>query len=985
MNVAFLAVCLFWCAVLCPAHAQINKGQKLAAQRQYEAALEAFKNDLERPTSKPIALAGIARIYADDRYPKRDLFKAYQFASRALREFEQRSSGDKKKIQNKGEDQLSLSKLQKDVLTKAYQKTLQSNQLAEYNAFLETFQTTTTQQRAALAKRRDQLAYDQAEAEGSYTAFQQVWDQYHKTIELHQTTLYKKLQRRLLESYVEEKGWRMYFKFETLYPGNIYVREGDRAYEFISTQRKNTVAAYSDFIRAYPRSPFVTFARDGLYQLVMATEDLEAYDEFVRRHNKHEEMGALWKRFYALYRSQRGPASVQDFAKAYPDYPFPEELEADQRQVQTGLEQPFYDQIVATEDVLLILDFLQQYPQSPYVAKLEVPFYKSLVKNPLLRGTQAFLKAYPRSVHYDDVLALHYNSLAQDGELGTLNQFMMEHPEYKNIERQQKDLELAETGAALNLKGPMPEDAAARYENYIQAAAPKERAWVALQRCIAPDLAKGDHKAALATVQRLAPHFGPSDPRITQLQSLLIAPVSSPAQLVDLSQQFNQKNMRLCDVAMDHSRLIFSTPKADATYALWEAQRKGQEWLPPRPLEVLEQLAASGAQLDDLSYDQQVSFWSIVGEDNSVNLWYAHKKETEWMIPTSLEPFGKQPSSQSDGYLSAGGQALLFASDATQGVLHHAGQSLSEDFHGSGKGNWDLFVKLRNAKGQWTTPINLGDVINTPYEERHPFLHPDGKTLYFCSDGHGGMGRLDVYRCTRLDDTWTQWSTPENLGASFNSPDNDFPQAVSLDGQWFYWMRQSADEKTLTVFEATLPKAQRASAMTLTPCQVQTPQGAPLSATVAWQADQQTSIPYHHQTTSGMAQLPTAPKKHYRCWVNKSGYWAPAHYFHAGTLSETLTLIAYPVSQLSNHKLVLLHPASTQAQQQAEVARLADFLKKEQITLLLPQNQTAQPGLLSAQAVERLLIDLGCPKKYLSWYSPQEPFEGSTGLLVGFE
>ena len=71
-------------------------------------------------------------------------------------------------------------------------------------------------------------------------------------------------------------------------------------------------------------------------------------------------------------------------------------------------------------------------------------------------------------------------------------------------------------------------------------------------------------------------------------------------------------------------------------------------------------------------------------------------------------------------------------------------------------------------------PINLGIKINTDLAERTPFLTEDKKTLYFSSNGHDGYGEQDVFVSERLDDKWTSWSTPKNLGSKINGQYNDW-------------------------------------------------------------------------------------------------------------------------------------------------------------------------------------------------------------------
>jgi outer membrane protein OmpA-like peptidoglycan-associated protein len=88
-------------------------------------------------------------------------------------------------------------------------------------------------------------------------------------------------------------------------------------------------------------------------------------------------------------------------------------------------------------------------------------------------------------------------------------------------------------------------------------------------------------------------------------------------------------------------------------------------------------------------------------------------------------------------------------------------------------GNLDLYVAFRTEDRKHpysgTESINLGTVINTPADEISPWLSYDGVTLYFASDGHDGYGRMDIFKSIRLDDTWTNWSTPTNLGPGINS------------------------------------------------------------------------------------------------------------------------------------------------------------------------------------------------------------------------
>jgi OOP family OmpA-OmpF porin len=81
----------------------------------------------------------------------------------------------------------------------------------------------------------------------------------------------------------------------------------------------------------------------------------------------------------------------------------------------------------------------------------------------------------------------------------------------------------------------------------------------------------------------------------------------------------------------------------------------------------------------------------------------------------------------------------------------------------------DIYVTFKQSS-RWTEPINLGSSINTNFQESSPTLSADGRQLYFASNGRrGGLGSFDIYVSVRLDDSWTKWSTPVNLGPLVNS------------------------------------------------------------------------------------------------------------------------------------------------------------------------------------------------------------------------
>ena len=134
--------------------------------------------------------------------------------------------------------------------------------------------------------------------------------------------------------------------------------------------------------------------------------------------------------------------------------------------------------------------------------------------------------------------------------------------------------------------------------------------------------------------------------------------------------------------------------------------------------------------------------------------------DAPWYEVQSLGDVVNNPAWDSQPCLSLDGNELFFASRRN--------------------GNADLYHCFRNEDGHWSEPENLGPVINTKGTEMAPFIHPDGKTLYFSSDTHTGMGGYDLFVSRRNEKG--EWSEPVNLGYPINTPGDEINFIVAADG-----------------------------------------------------------------------------------------------------------------------------------------------------------------------------------------------------------
>lgn len=163
-----------------------------------------------------------------------------------------------------------------------------------------------------------------------------------------------------------------------------------------------------------------------------------------------------------------------------------------------------------------------------------------------------------------------------------------------------------------------------------------------------------------------------------------------------------------------------------------------------------------------------------------------------WSAPQLIEGVNSQAMDGGACY-SADGQTLYFISNRENITLGRGSQ-----------GGRDIWVSKIEEDGTWGKPSNLGDVINTPQDEWSVFIHPNGKTLFFSSDGHfeKNLGGFDVFRSDFKDGKWTE---PENLGYPINSFRDEKEIVISTDGKvaWLSAIREE-NKKDVDIYEIDL-------------------------------------------------------------------------------------------------------------------------------------------------------------------------------------
>lgn len=158
---------------------------------------------------------------------------------------------------------------------------------------------------------------------------------------------------------------------------------------------------------------------------------------------------------------------------------------------------------------------------------------------------------------------------------------------------------------------------------------------------------------------------------------------------------------------------------------------------------------------------------------NNCDIFYSIRERGEWSEVLSFnENISSKDSWESQPSVSSNGLTIVFASDRKGGF-----------------GGIDLYEINKLPLGDWSEPVNLGENINSNYNEKSPFLHTDGQTLYFSSNNHPSVGGYDIFYSRK--DSAGKWGVPKNIGYPINSSFDEISLFVSTDGNKAYFASNS--------------------------------------------------------------------------------------------------------------------------------------------------------------------------------------------------
>ncbi len=227
----------------------------------------------------------------------------------------------------------------------------------------------------------------------------------------------------------------------------------------------------------------------------------------------------------------------------------------------------------------------------------------------------------------------------------------------------------------------------------------------------------------------------------------------------------------------DRETLIY-TGNQDSDENLYVASVKDKIWT--EPVSISEKINTTQNEgTATISADgRTLVFTSCGGRKGfgSCDLFISYKQGDNWNSPQNLGLGVNSPEWESQPSLSADGRTLYFVSDR-KGSL----------------GKRDIWISKLDSTNMWAKATNLGNPVNTIEDDLSPFIHANGKTLFFASEGHVGMGGLDLYF---TENQQGKWINPENLGYPLNTFEDQVALFITADGKKAYYsLERDQDDK----------------------------------------------------------------------------------------------------------------------------------------------------------------------------------------------
>lgn len=414
------------------------------------------------------------------------------------------------------------------------------------------------------------------------------------------------------------------------------------------------------------------------------------------------------------------------------------------------------------------------------------------------------------------------------------------------------ELELAASGKIVDPYKMFRENEREAWVSYVRKAAPSSRALTALEKVYKHYVVQRNWKEAAAILETGKPLF----PEHNQWFTAQLAIVSGPEygiKPVDISRTINEDGSEYVPVpSVDGKTLYFCATNRDDNIDgedVFVSTKADSGWTKPQ---IIRELSGSGNQAP----------LSLSADGNKMLLFKSSKPyqstrqaNNSWSDPIPLDIDMNRFDWVGLVQIAANDQVMVFEAR-------------------KGNNDVDLFFAKRQSDGKWGKPAALDSLNTKGANDRSPFLHPDMQTLYFSSAGRPGLGGLDLFKTTRLDESWTRWSEPVNLGKEVNTIDDDWAYKISTDGQ-VAWFSSRTSGRSQDILQINVPKEAQPKPVKIVELNLKDDKGNPFTGKIILEnpVNGDTVGVFQASPTGGLTTITVPNDKPYNIRLQQEGYF----------------------------------------------------------------------------------------------------------------
>ena len=440
---------------------------------------------------------------------------------------------------------------------------------------------------------------------------------------------------------------------------------------------ENTVASYQKFITTYPNAQqlkLATAKRNALaFTLTKEVNTIKEYEKFIATYPAATEVEEAQLRIhelaFALAKKENTAKSYKAFMDTYPK----SKQFTDSKKL---YEERQFLENTSPEDWESYRGFIEKFNSNPWIENAKDSIYKYSEQTQDLIALKYVAKKYSGNKKKTALVYLH-DLVTSDGEKITLDQFYKEFDDPSLQEIKAIDYALADLGDNLSLNTSYTKEQEYNYDSYIRQAAPREKAFVALQRMISLDVDKKNWQGAIAKVNSYKPFFGEKNKKIDDLISLLTAKWDPTIRIQTFGPEINTKEggEYLPVISADERYIFFcgrNRPDGNGNEDIYFARLKTRS-----PAQILKDLSEYSS--NDAPVSISTDGTSLMMFRNG-KLLVSEKSENGWGYPSELPAGINAGSWQADAMVSSDGNALLFSS-VREGNLDYYWKDKPKNYH----------------------------------------------------------------------------------------------------------------------------------------------------------------------------------------------------------------------------------------------------------------------------------------------------------------